>query len=615
MKPFCCFLTLLILVLPQFIHSQEPESHYLLYKKQAQENIFLLENQNNIIPIKRFDTLSIAAVSIGSATTTAFQNMLGNYTEVDFFNIPVQCSDSILKSLLQKLNTYNLVIAGVHSNVPTVDHILQSIQPMKIEVSFVDSAGFIQLQDIHPEGLVACFGNNELNQELAAQLIFGGIQAKGTLKTDLGKYPAGSGIFTGAPVRLSYSIPEDAGVNSFILSFGIDSIVNDAIVKQAFPGCNILVAKDGKVIFHQTYGYHTYEIIIPTSKHDIYDLASITKVSSATPAYMKLYEEGKFSLDDRFSKYWTDWDKRLFHRSNKEDITFRELLAHQAGLIPFIRFYEVTQKNGKMLPKWYRVEEDKDYASMVTPGLFLKTDFKKKVYKTIRLTDLKDRGKYVYSDLFFILSPEVISKISGRDYLQYLDSCFYKPLGAVTMTYLPTEKFSIERIVPTEDDHIFRKRLLQGSVHDEASAVLGGISGNAGLFSTANDLAKLLQMYLQNGTYGGEQYLKEETVREFTRVQYPENKNRRGLGFDKPLLNNSTLTLKDSYPSPDASPESFGHSGYTGTFFWVDPKYNLVYIMMANRVYPTRNNNKLIELSIRTKLQQVIYDAMLRGGE
>jgi CubicO group peptidase (beta-lactamase class C family) len=214
----------------------------------------------------------------------------------------------------------------------------------------------------------------------------------------------------------------------------------------------------------------------------------------------------------------------------------------------------------------------------------------------------------VYSDLFFVMAPEGISRICGMDYIQFLDSIYYKPLGARSITYNPWQKFPVDRIVPTENDTYYRKRQLQGSVHDESAAILGGVSGNAGLFATANDLAKLLQMYVQMGTYGGKQYLKESTLKEFTRVQYPENNNRRGLGFDKPLSDNWELEINKAYPAPGASPESFGHSGYTGTFFWIDPVHQLVYIFLSNRVYPTRNNTQLIDMNIRTKIQQVLYD-------
>jgi CubicO group peptidase (beta-lactamase class C family) len=609
MKNFILLASALLLFTASNILGQETE--YLTLRSQALQNTTLLENQNDLIPLRRLDTLHIAAVSVGVRSVTPFQSMVANYIPVDYFNIPINDTDSLVIKTLRKLKSYNLVLISVHGNIIAADQLAKSIGPKSIITFFCDTASFIEMQNIESLAVITSFRNDELHQELAAQLIFGGVSAHGRLSAAIGKYPPGAGLSVEQAVRLGYSIPEDVGINSALLSLQVDSIIQDAIAQQAFPGCNILVAKDGKIVFHKTYGYHTYDNIIPTSKTDIYDLASVTKVSSALPAIMKLHGEGKIDLDERFSSYWPDWKKRLFHRSDKEDITLRELLAHQAGLVPFIKFWGKSQKNGKIIHKWYNIEKDGDYNLEVAPGMYLNQNFKKYVYKTIRTTPLKDRGKYVYSDLFFVMSPELISKVSGKNYVKYLDSCFYNPLGAGTITYLPTRKFSIDRIVPTEKDEYYRKRLLQGSVHDEAAAVLGGISGNAGLFGSANDLAKLLQMYLNEGSYGGEQYIREETFREFNRVQYPQNKNRRALGFDKPLPDNNTLSLKDSYPSPSVSPESFGHSGYTGTFFWVDPKYKLVYIMLANRVYPNRNHNKLLELSIRTKLQQVIYDSLV----
>lgn len=599
----------------QLIHlKMSSQEHYLNQRMESLRNITLLENHNDIIPIKRLDTLKIAAISTGIGSTTPFQGMLANYMPVDFINIPAFYNDSVIARAIKKLGSYNLVIIGVHGNIRAAECLIKSAGSKSIAAFFCDTASFTKVQEWGSRASIAAFSNDELTQELTAQLIFGGIGATGRLTSPAGNYPAGAGISIEQPIRLGYSVPEDVGMNSAVLSLEIDSIVQDAIQQQAFPGCNILVARNGKIVFHKTYGFHTYENIVPTSKRDIYDLASVTKVSSALPAIMKLHGEGKLDLDERFSTYWPDWKKSLFHRSNKEDITLRELLAHQAGLVPFIKFWGKSQKKMKVKPGWYRVEGDARFNLEVAPGMYLRNDFKKYIYKTIRLSPLKDRGKYVYSDLFFVMAPELISKVSGTNYLEYLDSSFYKPLGAGTLTYLPAGKFSTDRIVPTEKDEYFRKRLLQGSVHDEAAATLGGISGNAGLFGSANDLAKLLQMYLNYGTYGGEQYIREETFREFNRVQYPQNNNRRALGFDKPLPNNSTLSPKDSYPAPAVSPESFGHSGYTGTFFWVDPKYNLIYIMLANRVYPNRNHTKLLELSVRTKVQQAIYDSMMNDN-
>lgn len=591
-------------------HLRGQETFYTDLRDKTLQNITLLENPNDILPLRRLDTLRIAVVSAGAASITPFQSMAGNYAPVDFFNFPFSGSDSLMTKTIRKLKAYNLIIIGIHGNIQAARHLTNAGTSQKIIAYFCDTASYLSMHNTSASAIITSFRNDILTQELTAQLIFGGVSARGRLASAVGYYPAGAGISIEQPVRLGYSIPEDVGINSALLSLRVDSIIRDAIAQQAFPGCNILVARDGKIVFHQTYGYHTYDNIVPSSRNDLYDLASVTKVSSALPAIMKLHGEGKIDLDERFSTYWPDWQKRLFHRSNKEDITLRELLAHQAGLVPFIKFWGKSQKDGKVRPRWYRVEEDGDYNLMVSPGMYLKDDFRKYVYKTIRLSPLKDRGKYVYSDLFFVMAPELIQNVSGENYVKYLDSCFYKPLGAGTITYQPTKKFPIDRIVPTEKDEYYRKRLLQGSVHDEASAVLGGISGNAGLFGSANDLAKLLQMYLNEGSYGGEQYIRQETFREFNRVQFQQNKNRRALGFDKPLPNNSTLSLKDSYPSPYASPESFGHSGYTGTFFWVDPKYKLIYIMLANRVYPNRSYNKLLELSIRTKVQHAIYESL-----
>ena len=374
-----------------------------------------------------------------------------------------------------------------------------------------------------------------------------------------------------------------------------------------------MIAKNSKVIFHKAYGYHTFEKHTAASKIDIYDLASVTKVTAALPAIMKLADDKKLHVDDEFSMYWTDWKRSVLHRSDKENITIRELLAHQAGLTPYIPFYKQSMKNGSLLPKWYNVESGGKYNLAVAPGLYLRDDFRQKVYRSIRLAPVNNRGRYVYSDLFFIMVPELVTSLSGVGFTDFLDSCFYRPLGVKTFAFRPWEKFQVCTVVPTETDHYYRKRQVQGSVHDESAAVLGGISGNAGLFASANDLAKLLQMYLQKGEYGGRRYLQPQTLDEFNRVQYPENHNRRGLGFDKPLAGNDTLDINKAYPAPGASAASFGHSGFTGTFFWVDPVHQLVYIFLSNRVYPTRNNTQISDLDIRTKIQQAIYDEIKTG--
>ena len=612
----------------------------LLKRKMIEASLTLLENQNQLLPLMGLDTLRIACLSVGQKTTTPFQKMLAKYTKTRNFNLPENFSEKDLETLKAQLKNYNLVIAGIHLYESKTRRSMQvgnmqrikakrpygmtneteallsylSNEKQAVEVFFSSPYALAEVQDFNkPAGLIMAYQNDSLVQELAAQMVFGGISPSGKLPVSLGNYySVGDGLSIDQIIRMKYTIPEEAGLNSTRLTARIDSIVDDAMIQKAFPGCNILAAKDGKIIFRKTYGYHTYDHIIPVSENDLYDLASVTKVSGALPAILKLTDEGKIDMDEKFSTYWPDWGKRLFHRSNKENLTYREILAHQAGLIPYLTFWRETVKNGQLEKKWYSFQPSGKYDLEVCPGLFLNENFKKQIFKDIRLTELTEPDKYVYSGLSFLIAPEITKQLSGLPFPNFLDDKFYHPLGAYTITYSPLQKFSPDRIVPTEYDRYYRKQQIHGTVHDEAAAVLGGVSGNAGLFATANDLAKLIEMYMQMGTYGGKQYLSEQTMREFTRVQFPQNNNRRGLGFDKPLVNNKELAPENSYPCPGASPESFGHSGFTGTFVWADPENKLVYIFLSNRVYPTRENNKLGKLNVRTNILQVFYDEIAK---
>jgi CubicO group peptidase (beta-lactamase class C family) len=591
--------------------------------QRVESAITLLENRNSLIPIMGLDTFRVAALSIGSSTVTPFQKMLGNYTKVDFYNLPASFGQKESNGILKKLSSYNLVITGVHylhelnqakSARADLEKLLDSlsIKHNSVFVFFCSPSALSELKEIgHSDGLIVAYQTYQsiIAQELSAQMIFGGIGAHGKLPASMGnRYNSGDGLTIDHAIRLKYSMPEDVGLNSLKINKGIDSIVNIALNQKAFPGCNVLIAKDGRIIFRKAYGFHTYENRVPASLDDIYDLASVTKVSGALPAVMKLNEEGKYLLDEPFSTYWPDWRRRFLHPSNKSNVTVREMLAHQSGLVPFIPFYKQSMKDKTLPNKLYHVRPGDGYDLEVAQGLYLKDKFKKAVFKDIRKSPLKTRGKYVYSDLSVYLTSEVVTRISGMSFTEFLDKNFYRPLGATTVTYLPSNKFSEDQIVPTEYDGIYRKRLVHGSVHDESAAVLGGIAGNAGLFASANDLAKLVQMYVQSGTYGGKEYLKKSTFDEFNKVQYPQNNNRRALGFDKPLLNNSTMDKNKAYPCPGASPQSFGHSGFTGTFFWADPAEGLIYIFLSNRVYPTRNNNIISDLGTRSEILQFMYD-------
>lgn len=406
--------------------------------------------------------------------------------------------------------------------------------------------------------------------------------------------------------QLIYDTPESVGYNSVYIETKVDSIMNDAITQKAFPGAQLLVAKKGKIIFHKTYGYHSYDSIQRTEKTDIYDLASVTKITGPLPALMKLYEEGKLDLDAPFSTYWSSWKRR----KDKKEITLRELLAHQSGMSPYIVFLSEVLKDGKLKSRFIKKESKKGYTYKVYNNLYVKNRFNKKVFRKIKRSKINDEKTYLYSGLASLIYPTLIETITGENYEDYLYQNFYLLLGCEALGYNPLNKNFKNNIVPTELDTLFRKDYVKGYVHDENAALLGGVSGNAGLFATAKDMAIYMQMLLQRGTYNGKQYFKPSTVKEFIRIQYLENNNRRGLGFDKPLIGNDTLSLKEAYPAPQVSAESFGHSGFTGTFVWADPKYDLVFIFLSNRVYPSRTHSNIYNLNIRPKLQQVFYTSL-----
>lgn len=406
-----------------------------------------------------------------------------------------------------------------------------------------------------------------------------------------------------AQAQLPYDTPESVGLDSEYLQKNVDSIMQEGIRQHAFPGAQLLVAKNGNIIFYEAYGFHTYDSIQKVGLDDVYDLASVTKIIGPLPALMKLYEEGKLDLDKPFSQCWPSWR----HRKDKKDITLRELLAHQSGLQPYIVFLSEVIKHDKLKRRFVRTTPSKRFSEEAYPNIYVKTRFKNKVFRKIKRSKVSHKKNYVYSGLASLIYPQLIENITGVSYETYLKNNFYQPLGCNTLGYLPSLKPFKNSIVPTEYDSIFRKTLTKGWVHDENAALLGGVSGNAGLFGSASDLAKIMQMYMQKGLYDGKRYLKATTLNEFTKIQYPENENRRGLGFDKPLIGNDTLALKEAYPAPEVSSESFGHAGFTGTFVWADPKNELVFIFMSNRVYPTRKNRNLYLLNIRPSLQRLFY--------
>ena len=601
--------------------------------RQAEQAVTLLRNEGQLIPLRRLDTLRIAYLGVGRPLSDSFYPTLQRYMPVARLELPFASSEAEAEAWLQELGKeYNLLIVEV------MDYSIGGqLPPSYQQANLLEAIGRYEraIVVIHGDGtvfrmapglmesqrLIVAPNRLEYAPSVAAQIIFGGLGARAKMPAPLQNtsFRRGDGLESEGGLRLRYTPPAYAGMDAQLLEDSIRAIVEEGIRAGAFPGAQVLVAKDGNVVYHKAFGYHTYDSLQAVQATDIYDLASVTKISSALPALMRLHGQGKFDLDAPLKQYFPQ-----LGRSNKDTLSFRSMLAHNARLPPWIPYWKGTLRGNARYPwkkrwdnerindfrfRWctFKTDSSARFPVYVTDSLWLHRNYKEKIYKAIRKSPLNEKEGYVYSGLLFYLLPEMVAELTGEDFERYLKKTFYHPLGAYTITYNPLRFFPQSRIVPTERDTFFRMALLHGRVHDEGAAMMGGVSGNAGLFASANDLAKLMTMYMNFGAYAGEQYIAEESAREFTRCQYCETGNRRGLGFDKPLIE---YDPKDSSVAEAASPDSFGHSGYTGTFTWADPKNGLLYVFMSNRVYPTRDNPKIYRLNIRPRIHEVLYEAV-----
>lgn len=572
----------------------------LLSRLQKEQEIVLLKNENNILPFKNLDQLNYAIIDTGKGETTIFNERCESYLKPDFQETVVADDISGVNNPLSK---YDAIIV-VHTDSVVNERIVTYLKELSerkplIHVSFLDN-DYLAAQDWLDEGaaVIQSYDTKPITQDLTAQLIFGGIAARGVLLEGIGKrYVGGTGLSTERN-RLKYTIPEEVGLNSDTLYNKVYEILEKGLKEKAFPGVQVMAIKEGKVFYHEAFGFHTYDSLRPVQKDDIYDLASVTKVTGATLALMKLHDEGKFQLDVPAYTYWPD-----FKYKDKRSMTFRSILAHNAQLKAWIPYWTTTKrKNGKYKKRTLSISENADYPHQLNDSLFLHKDYKETIYQMIRKSPINEKAGYVYSGLSFYLYPQIVENLSGRAFEVYLKNEYYGKLGAETVGFNAGNRYPLSRIIPTEIDTFFRMKPLHGVVHDEGAAMMRGVSGNAGLFGNANDLAKVWQMLLNGGVYGGERYLSSQVIDKFTSCQYCEEGNRRGLGFDKPLIDYDPVK---SSVSPLASYRSYGHSGYTGTFVWADPENELLFIFLSNRVYPTRNNRKIYQLNIRPDLHDV----------
>jgi beta-N-acetylhexosaminidase len=385
---------------------------------------------------------------------------------------------------------------------------------------------------------------------------------------------------------------------------GIDSIAKDAINKGATPGCVVLVAKDGNIIYHKAFGNFTYTEPKPVSVESIYDMASVTKICATTLSIMKLVDEGKININNKLGDY-LPWVKG----SNKQNLLLRNILTHQAGLVAYIPFFKETiDENGKPYSAIYSSKQNDSFGIRVAKNLFMRTSWRDTLYQRILQSPLGENNKYIYSDNDFIFLGKIVEAISGMPLDEYINKEFYIPLGLTTAGFKPLQKFNIDRIPPTEQEKNFRLQQLQGDVHDPGAAMFGGVAGHAGLFSSAYDIAVLMQLLVNDGSFNGKKILSKEVIDLFT--AYQSKISRRGYGFDKPEKDNQTRA--EPYPCLSASAQTFGHTGYTGTCTWADPVNNLVFVFLSNRVNPEGGENKrLLNMNVRPKILEEIYRVII----
>ena len=584
-------------------------SDQVLYETAIENAITVVKNKNEILPIRKLESKQVAYVKLGDDDGTPFLKELQKYTKVH------HVSSKNLDELLRKLEAYNTVVVGFHRSN---DHPWKSYKFSDTELVWLYEIArtnnvildiFVKpyaLLDINTfeniEGLVVSYQNSKISQEKSAQIIFGSVPAKGGLPVSIkDEFSFGDGISYNTLSNLGYSIPERVGMDSERLS-KIDSIAQHAVDQKMTPGIQLLVARKGKVIYNKNFGYHTYKKNAePVKFNDIYDVASLTKILSTLPLLMELEEKGVVSLETKLSEILPDYVD-----SNKSNVTLKEMLSHYAKFKPWIPFYFATLDSTKHPSiKYYRKAPNANFNVKVANELYMRKDYADSMQVIIRDSELLSRLRYRYSDLPYYILKKYIEGYYNQSLSELVQDHFYKSLGANFTTYNPINKFSNKNIVPSEDDNYYRYQVIQGFVHDMGAAMQGGVGGHAGVFSNANDVAKIMQLYLQKGYYGGKRYFNTETLDKFNTCYYCDNDNRRGIGFDKPQLGDSGPTCGC------LSMTSFGHSGFTGTYAWADPEEEIVYVFLANRTFPTADTNTLLRENIRTEIQRLIYESII----
>ena len=584
-------------------------------KLVAENAITILSNNDKEFFPLTDENKKIAYIGIGIDSANTFSERLKNDLKADAFYFDYQENALRILSTVELLKTrYNVVVIGVHNynRYPANQfgissyalEMIKQIQQNNKTILFDFGNPYAIKNFCNADNLVACYEDDSTTQNAAADILEGKIIAKGTLPvTVCDKYKYGTGIISKRIMPLA--TPGAEGLDGLQMTHDIDSIALEGIAGKAYPGCVVLIARHGKIVFEKAYGTYNYDTPEPVSLNSIYDMASVTKICGTTLGVMKLYDEGKLSLDKTLGTYL-----RWVRKSDKKNLNIKKILLHQARLVADVVFYKKTVDpvTGRPLPQYFRPDSSAKFNVRVAEHLYLRRDYADSMNQSIADSKLLPEEKYVYSDNDFILMADVVQAISGLRIDKYVDKYFYKPMGLRSIGFNPRNRFDTNLVAPTELDQYFRYQHLHADVHDEGSAMFGGDAGHAGLFSNAEDIGALLQMFLDGGSFKGKQYIKPSTLKLFT--AYNSSISRRGIAFDKPQKDNYTTTDPHPYPSRFASPLTFGHTGYTGTCIWVDPKFDLVYVFLSNRVNPERSTN-LYKLNIRGSIEDAVYKAMV----
>lgn len=586
---------------------------FALKNKLIQASLTAVRNKGNAIPLGEVDPRTTAVINISDDAGQGFQQRMKSYLpDAEFLTYNQKTLAREARAALtdlSKMETVVLALSGLSKSKssnfgilpPTRSFINSLNQSTKLVlVIFGTPYTLEQFQGI--DNILLTYEEDPAIEDLAAQAVMGVFSLRGLLPVSAGKaFPVFSGVKTKQLFRMGYALPEEVGMNSLVLR-EIDSIALEMVLKKAAPGCQVLVAREGRIIYEKAFGYHQYNKERPVELSDLYDLASVTKIAASTMALMRLVDLGYIDMDDELGNYLPELEGK-----DKSGLVLKDVVAHKAGLFPWIPFYRFTlsQDRGHLpMSQYYQPEQDSLFSVEIARDLYLRHDYLQQMWDSLYASPLNQPGNYKYSDLGFYLIARLIRHITSMDIDRYVYSQFYHPMGLKRLLYNPLLQYDRGEVVPSEDDTYFRHQLLQGYVHDMGAAMLGGVSGHAGLFGNAHDLGVLMQMLLNNGYYGGRQYLEPETVRTFTkRVQ---GSTRRAMGFDMKDLN-----YRNRMPvSQFVSPLTYGHTGFTGTCVWNDPMHELVYVFLSNRTYPEMSNNQLNKLDIRERIQSVLYKSM-----